>query len=334
MSWLRRGYLVPEYPQAAQVVLEVQGLGRETLYFGVDVRKPSAAHAGPPFIMIKGDNQKDNSPYIPKRKVVVKGKDDSLQISGLSKSTAQSRMVGTSAPPKPAYLGLVRADDPSSKFARSNGKKMSVDKKSPVKLDSIFAAREPKTKPGPTNGVILLAETDILESVGFHSSAGRSDGRAKTNQDSFIIDTAVKGDARRVLLGVFDGHGLQGHKVSNFLVHNLKEVLLLPPIEADPAELAKALTDTAHNLNKMLKKTVFIDTKLSGSTGVMVLIEPGRITCSNVGDSRAVLLKHSSNGYTHVPMSADQKPSDPQEKQRIISHGGRVHPSRRNRGSH
>lgn len=283
--------------------------------------------------MIKADLLKDNSPYAPKRKTTVKGKDDSLHVSGLSKYSQPSRMVGTSAPPKPVYLGIARLEDPGSKFARSNGKKISVEKRVPAKLDSIFAAREPKTKLGPTNGAVFLVDSEVLESVGFHSSAGRSDGRVKTNQDCFLIDSAVRGDARRALLAVFDGHGMQGHKVSNFLVHNLREVLELPPIEAEPGELVKALTETAHNLNKMLKKTVYIDTKLSGSTGIMVLIEPGRITCSNVGDSRAVFFRQASNEYSPVPMSVDQKPSDPQEKQRILNHGGRVHPSRRKRES-
>lgn len=80
----------------------------------------------------------------------------------------------------------------------------------------------------------------------------------------------------------------------------------------------------------MLKKHIYIDSKLSGSTGVMVMSHQKKLICANVGDSRAVLYRVVDEMQLEfIPMSRDQKPSDPTERQRIIAHGGKVHPCRR-----
>lgn len=56
----------------------------------------------------------------------------------------------------------------------------------------------------------------------------------------------------------------------------------------------------------MLKKNIYIDTKLSGSTGVMVAVHQGKIICANVGDSRAVLYNVPDDKNMEViPMSVD-----------------------------
>jgi hypothetical protein len=72
-----------------------------------------------------------------------------------------------------------------------------------------------KVPPGP-----------LFIDVGIETKAGRSEGRTKTNQDSFVAETNVCQDAPTALLAVFDGHGLQGHRVSSFLVNNLRGTLI------------------------------------------------------------------------------------------------------------
>lgn len=90
----------------------------------------------------------------------------------------------------------------------------------------------------------------------------------------------------------------------------------------------KTFVDLCHGLNNMVKKNMYIDTKLSGSTGVLVIAYDKKLYCANVGDSRAVLFKAAPEDRTVevVPMSEDQKPSDPVERQRILAHGGKIHP--------
>lgn len=53
------------------------------------------------------------------------------------------------------------------------------------------------------------------------SVAGYSDGKTKTNQDTVFVNLTIKQSLNCALFGVFDGHGLQGHKVSQNLKANL-----------------------------------------------------------------------------------------------------------------
>ena len=72
------------------------------------------------------------------------------------------------------------------------------------------------------NGVLQVTSNRVFSAVGVFSVAGRSDGKAKTNQDAYFVDTDIQEDPELPLLGVFDGHGLCGHKVSQYLASNLK----------------------------------------------------------------------------------------------------------------
>jgi serine/threonine protein phosphatase PrpC len=51
-----------------------------------------------------------------------------------------------------------------------------------------------------------------------------------------------------------------------------------------------------------------------------------------VGDSRAVLVSFINNKYEAVPLSVDQKPSFPPERERILKAGGRIDNQRDERG--
>ena len=99
---------------------------------------------------------------------------------------------------------------------------------------------------------------------------------------------------------------------------------------------------------KLEAPTITTDFRLSGSTGVFVLVHGDRLFCANIGDSRAVLGREEAiagrikraqksfkeNGkqkglkplckYFPVPVSIDQKPSRPDEKVRLLKAGARV----------
>ncbi len=55
----------------------------------------------------------------------------------------------------------------------------------------------------------------------YQTMPGFSDGRTKTNQDSFYVNISVHQSTKCSLYAVFDGHGPLGHKVSDFLKRNL-----------------------------------------------------------------------------------------------------------------
>ena len=73
----------------------------------------------------------------------------------------------------------------------------------------------------------------------------------------------------------------------------------------------------------------FPQSSVSGSTACVVLLRGDIIYVFNVGDSRAVLAKQQGSGdchirYVAVPLSEDQTPSCPKERERIIRSGGHV----------
>ena len=69
-----------------------------------------------------------------------------------------------------------------------------------------------------------------------------------------------------------------------------------------------------------------IDIKFSGSTCVTVMTLGQKLFCSNVGDSRGIVVKKKS-GDTKIiaqAISRDQKPCQADEAARIVKHGGRI----------
>jgi len=65
----------------------------------------------------------------------------------------------------------------------------------------------------------------VFKSIASKTVAGMSMGRSKENQDSSIVEINVLGIQQTSLIGVFDGHGVDGGKISKFLSDNLKGAL-------------------------------------------------------------------------------------------------------------
>jgi serine/threonine protein phosphatase PrpC len=156
----------------------------------------------------------------------------------------------------------------------------------------------------------------------------------KVNQDSFFVST-IQTTTKYKYIGVCDGHGPNGHFVSNFL----KETL--------PKELTKHFQDKSFRLkhlpklfehtylssNSKLSNNANIDTNFSGSTAVSIVfpdnlyINP--IYIANVGDSRAIVIKQNDNScnsasWAYECLSRDHKPDERDEALRIIRFGGRI----------
>ena len=81
------------------------------------------------------------------------------------------------------------------------------------------------------------------------------------------------------------------------------------------------------HVNHELMRSTHIDSTLSGSTAVSVLLRGDLVLCANAGDSRAVIGRHRGNDtWVAIPLSKDHKPDDPAERTRIENAGGRVEP--------
>lgn len=145
------------------------------------------------------------------------------------------------------------------------------------------------------------------------------------NQDSFIITSNLKSLKGQYLFAVCDGHGEDGHLVSDLIKQKFLVLLEkhLPETPSADKDLYKeAIKKSYSEVNDLVMKGNF-DSEFSGSTFVCVLIVGAYIYCANVGDSRAVLGKHDMV-WQAVDLSSDQKPNRKDESTRIIEKGGRI----------
>ena len=164
-------------------------------------------------------------------------------------------------------------------------------------------------------------------------------GNQKTNQDSFVFKTNVNGINNFNIFGVMDGHGPQGHFVSQFAskfipfqIMNHREIKTL----TDPEDIYQKLKYNEYEIiNQIFLETdnqlerVNFDATESGCTCVLVIHIGSHIICANTGDSRAILVldsmgQNNINDFYEVPLSYDYKPEMPEEKQRIELCGGVV----------
>lgn len=135
------------------------------------------------------------------------------------------------------------------------------------------------------------------------------------------------------LLGVFDGHGEDGDKISRVIPHIVQDFL------NDASNISKL--DNKKDLGKAFHKyikTHYPEAKYSGTTACMCVKTHGvgiggfwgdfgsgpNMCFYNVGDSRAIVVRDGKVFFaTH-----DHKPEDPQEKERIEKAGGCVYGGR------
>lgn len=109
-------------------------------------------------------------------------------------------------------------------------------------------------------------------------------------------------------------------------------------IKFEKEDYEELMKNTCLRLNDKLNSSHSVDTLLNGSTGIIVFIHNGNIVSANVGDSRAVLYfkgKQTVKTITSVPLlrckpiSIDQVPEIPGERDRILRVGGEIRPSYR-----
>ena len=139
-------------------------------------------------------------------------------------------------------------------------------------------------------------------------------GHPKTNQDSYITKVEDLINSKEYTFGVFDGHGLQGHLVSDEIKNYLMNV------KFDQYYSKQSIISMFNSLSKSIENSKNFDPFCSGSTAVITHITKDKIICANCGDSRAILI--GDNGI--VKISRDHKPELRDEKKRIIASGGRV----------
>jgi len=170
------------------------------------------------------------------------------------------------------------------------------------------------------------------------TEAGLSDGRRKQSQDAWVVKEHV-GGTQRVLLGVFDGHGEDGRGVADVVAMAMPKVVAAALETVSEAELleptvsASVLTHAFGECSRLLPRIGALDLCLSGSTGVVAMLDAHRLVVANLGDSKCVLGRVDSGGTgggrggaVAVEMTNEHTPGLVAEAARVLSCGGRIAP--------
>jgi serine/threonine protein phosphatase PrpC len=88
-------------------------------------------------------------------------------------------------------------------------------------------------------------------------------------------------------------------------------------------EICIAFNNAFLNTNEELF-TGNLDIRFSGSTCVSIMTLGQKLICSNVGDSRGIVVKINDGKIIAQAISRDQKPCQKDEAARILASGGRI----------
>ena len=187
------------------------------------------------------------------------------------------------------------------------------------------------------------SSSGYIKNYGYLTHPGKDlFGMQKTNQDSFICKTNINNIKDFNIFGVLDGHGPDGHFVSEYVSEFIpSQIVDHPKIKnlSEPEKIylklkennCKLINEAFREADKQLKNFEF-DTMESGSTCCLVIHIGKHIICANTGDSRAIVVYDISNDsnpknidyLSTIQLSIDYKPELPEETNRIILAGGVV----------
>jgi len=163
--------------------------------------------------------------------------------------------------------------------------------------------------------------------VGTYTCGGMQGGAQKTNQDCACHAQPFAGAPGTALFIVCDGHGRDGHGVSqevlNSLIYELEDQDDM--MEQEPGTtLANAFISCNDHLQSMCNHEE-IDTFNSGACAVLAYMQRSSLWVASTGDCRAILGTQMQSGelQTH-PLSVDHNVDHPMERVRLEMHGATV----------
>ena len=152
------------------------------------------------------------------------------------------------------------------------------------------------------------------------------------NQDNYFVYKNFADHKDYIYMSVCDGHGIEGHFVSDFikdvLPYYMSENLKNTNILTEKLLTHQIITETFLLVNSMLVSNENINSLFSGSTCISVIFTPEKLIVPNIGDSRAVLARYdkATNSYKAIELSRDHKPTEKDEAKRIYENEGRIQP--------
>eukprot|EP00930_Biecheleria_cincta_P006802 TRINITY_DN107883_c0_g1_i1.p1 TRINITY_DN107883_c0_g1~~TRINITY_DN107883_c0_g1_i1.p1 ORF type:complete len:395 (+),score=38.00 TRINITY_DN107883_c0_g1_i1:120-1304(+) len=168
------------------------------------------------------------------------------------------------------------------------------------------------------------AEPSNAREIGVASIGGVDKGFSKENQDGSFVYQRVQGGAD-FLCGVIDGHGSDGHRVSEFIQRNLASQIIERRKQASHQGTRAAIANSFVETAAKLGRSRGVDSKESGAAVTVCMRRGQDLYVANVGDARAILVGEDRAGRTRSqPLTKDHKPSLRSERERINKCGGHV----------
>jgi len=177
-----------------------------------------------------------------------------------------------------------------------------------------------KENPGQEKSFFINSakSQDFFKDLGLSISSKKGLKSFPFNQD----DYSVIFNKETLFISVFDGHGVHGNEISNYLHIVLPNLILTHP--SFPSEIESVLRESFFKCNTYLHQyceSIQIKTELSGSTCTIIIIHNHTMHICNIGDSKAIISDTKGNIYK---LTVDHKPCNPKEMERVIKSGGEV----------
>lgn len=156
---------------------------------------------------------------------------------------------------------------------------------------------------------------------------GSVHGVPKVCQNEMIVTSFGSEDSFSVLFSILDGHGPNGECITQLgpsVLPGMFQKMLSDRLATEIA-ISEGIERVFSDFNELVKsKSSKLKMGTSGSSLVTVLITEGRIFCSWVGDSRAMVGFKVNNDLHYEPLSIDHLPSLEAERNRILASGGTI----------
>jgi len=195
------------------------------------------------------------------------------------------------------------------------------------------------TLPQSTQDILTKLDVSCDESKATLALTGYKGGEVKDqiNQDRgivvcpYVYDPTQKENRVQRLMGIFDGHSLDGEIVAEFCQNQMPLLLA----EKLSARLKPGISDEEHDkIVKIALEETFVELhencgpagEQGGCTASVILQLGDKLFVANTGDSRSfICFHHSSTDVTGIAyMTEDHKPHLPEEKARVESMGAQV----------
>ena len=142
--------------------------------------------------------------------------------------------------------------------------------------------------------------------------------KQKYNQENFFMKEKFLNQSEQFLIGICNGHGKHGKFISKYIIN------LLPKLFTDITD--NDIINTYLQMNKHIisENNKIFDCSLSGASCISLIVTLEKIISINLGDNKAVLARHENGLYNFVNLNREHKPTEPDEKKRILEHNGKI----------